>query len=168
MLRILVLVALSVSGAIIPCFATNPPPLATSSDPFDSYEKAARAALHVAMVIPESSMLEFCGAVLAIEGRFYFTKPVSSGSEHECTTHVPLPPGVSLAAIYHTHPQVTPILQTRALHNARQYFSRIDSEVARTLNVPSFIGLRWSEEIVVFEPPPRRTEQRRFTARIHK
>ncbi len=166
MLRILVLAALSVSGAIAPCFAANPP-LATSPEAFDSYEKAARAALRVAMAIPESGTHEFCGAVLAIERRFYFTEPVSSGSERECTTHVPLPPGVSLAAIYHTHPQVTPILQSRALHTTRQYFSRMDRETARTLNVPSFIGLRWSEEVVVFEPA-RRPAGSRFAATIRK
>jgi hypothetical protein len=163
MLRALVWIALSAAGAVASSAAVAQSPLVTAPEAFDSYEKAARAALRVAMANPASSAHEYCGAVLAIEGRFYFTEPMSSGSERECTVHVPLPQGVLLAAIYHTHTQVIPILQTRALRNTRRYFSRIDRETARALKVPSFIGLRGSEEVVVYEPP-RGAEGRRFVA----
>jgi hypothetical protein len=163
MLRALALIVLSVSGGVAPCATGAHSSPAIASEAFDSYEKAARAALRMAMAISASSAYEYCGAVLAIEGRFYFTEPVSSESERECTARVLLPQGVSLAAIYHTHPQVVPMLETRALRNMRRYFSRLDQETARALNVPSFLGLRWSEEVVVFEPR-RRPEGDRFTA----
>lgn len=112
------------------------------------------------MANPESSAHEYCGAVLAIEGRFYFTLPATSESERDCTVHVPLPEGASLAAIYHTHTHIVPIAQTRVLANKRSYFSRIDQQTARALRVPSFIGLRWSGEVVMYEPPARREGSR--------
>ena len=168
MFRTLISIVFNVSSVIAPCVVTANPPLETASDSFDSYEKAAHAALRVAMAIPESTTHEFCGAVLAIEGRFYFTQPMSSGSETECTTRVPLPEGVSLAAIYHTHPQVTPILKTSVLCNARHNFSRLDLATAKALKVPSFIGLPWSREIVVFKPPIRRPVTTQYAATIRK
>ncbi|MBI3564842.1 MAG: hypothetical protein HY079_06575 [Elusimicrobia bacterium] len=120
-----------------------PPPVSAvvESEAYASAEQAAVAGLRIAMA--RSGRYENGGAVVAKDGSFYRTEPVSNGDEGHIRFAVEVPAGARLVAIFHTHPDAGP--QTRL-------FSQDDVAEAAKLGLTSYIGVMDDRVIRRFTP----------------
>jgi hypothetical protein len=125
-------------------------PLATlSTDSFDTLDAAALAAEAAAM--PLSDHFEYGGVLIERAGRYYYTLPVTSGSNKELALRFSLPGDVKLAASFHTHPKYG---------DCDNYFSPTDVDAATRMRLPSYIGALIDGSIHRFVPGRTRTVSR--------
>jgi hypothetical protein len=115
--------------------------LAPDAAAYASMQAAARAAITTAL--PLSTESEYGGVLIRCERGHYATEPVTSGNPRNVEYRAPIPKGCRLEGVYHTHVGK----DARALK-----FSNIDIRAARTLHIPSFLGVHVDTQIRVFDP----------------
>jgi hypothetical protein len=115
--------------------------LAPDAAVYASMQAAARAAITAAL--PLSIESEYGGVLMRCERGHFATEPVTSGNPRNVEYRAPVPKGCTLEGVYHTHTGK----DARALK-----FSNIDIRAARTLHIPSFLGVHVDTQIRVFDP----------------
>lgn len=135
------------------CFAAKPLSKFNSkiSNAEVSVEKAATLALRLS--VKKSTSLEYGGCLFrkTSDGAaaFYFTEPATNGSPDEFAITCELPSGAKLVGLYHTHPQ-----------GSEPGISTNDIDVARKLNVVSFVAFIDQSKIMSFTPGKTRVRGR--------
>jgi hypothetical protein len=108
---------------------------------YPTLEVAALAAL--AAALPLSERFEYGGVIAECLGSYHVSTPVTNRDEVHVEYEVRIPRGCQLAALYHTHPS----------NDGRPTrFSPDDVNTARTLGVPSFIGVWADRSVRLFDP----------------
>lgn len=109
---------------------------------FPTLNAAAVAALAAALAI--SARHEYGGVLLACEGGYFATAPVTTYQERRVDFKAEFPLECTLEGVYHTHPGP-------ALEAAR--FPMTDIVQARILSVPSYIVVAADGTVRVYIPP---------------
>lgn len=113
---------------------------------FTSLESAAIAGLTSAN---KHFGVEYGGVVYKIGDKYYFTNPITQNDNQQVQFAVRLHHGAKIVALFHTHPSA----------QDSDEFSAMDIKVANALNVPSYIAVQESGEILVYKPgDPTSTE----------
>lgn len=137
MFRSLIILSLLVSAQTL---AETPKPLSLPSGECSaSINEAIVAAMKVAMVDHTS---EYGGAIYQDGDKFCYTTPVTQNSNTSVDFRISKPAGTKLVALYHTHPD----------RIGESEFSPSDLNLAKDMNLLSFIGFHKSQEIRVFDP----------------
>lgn len=110
---------------------------------FDTMNDAATAAVR-AITTTETEQM---GGVYSSDGKFYFTQPVGNEEVAAVSTHILLPRGSKLVAVFHNHPKAV-------LHDldTSEYFSECDINLAKSLKVTSYILVIKDNTIHSFTP----------------
>lgn len=153
-------VALALLMLPVVSFAANPVSKFNSntSEPESSLEDAAMAALRLSA--KKSSSIEYGGCLFkdtrikdtrikdtrSGAAIFHFTEPATNGSPDDFAISCDIPSGTKFVGLYHTHPR-----------GSEPGISANDIEVARKLNVTSFVAFVDQRKIVSFTPGKTRT-----------
>jgi hypothetical protein len=111
-------------------------------------EGAAAGALRLSR--SKSASIEYGGCLFRStdsgEPAFFFTEPATNGSTDDFSISCDLPAGAKLVGLYHTHPR-----------GSETGISSNDIEVAKKLNVVSFVAFIDEQKIMSFTPGKTRT-----------
>jgi hypothetical protein len=113
----------------------------------EGYSNAAQAAQAAIRDSEDRSIVfEYGGGIYLRAGAYFYTAPVSSGSDREIRTFtLRIPGNATLVALYHTHP--------RSLTNDESgLVSEMDRQTANSMRVRSFIGVVRSGTIITYTP----------------
>lgn len=127
-----------------------PPPIDTVG--YETLDAAALAAEQATEKISFDSGYEFGGVLLERDGKFYYTIAGTSKDPTHLELRVGFPSTYHMVGLYHTHP---------AGHEGEtsRWFSPEDIRVAKTLRVPSYIGVQYEQGAVrKYIPNVSRTE----------
>jgi proteasome lid subunit RPN8/RPN11 len=144
MMRLLLVVLMA--GAARPAAAapddaaTLPVSMLSETLAYDALEDAAVAALRSAAA--QSEKFEYAGALVRSDAGFFFTEAVTARDEANIRYAIRVPQGFALAGIYHTHPS----------GDGSEVFSPTDVQQAKSLGLPSFIGVMDDDSVREFEP----------------
>jgi|GEM_PF-2339962 len=103
-------------------------------------EDAAVAALRAAAA--QSGEFEYAGALVRSDAGFFYTDAVTAHDDSKVRYAVRVPEGFALAGIYHTHPS----------GDGSRVFSPTDVQQAKSLGLPSFIGVMDDDCVRMFSP----------------
>lgn len=120
-------------------------PLPANATAYASLDEAAVAALKVS--VSQSQKIEFAGCLFTDQSKFYFTTPVNSGGEDSFRAACLAPADLKLVGLFHTHP-----------FGAEYGVSAADIQVAKQLNVTSYVAFIEQNEAVKYIPGRSRTE----------
>lgn len=133
-MRNLLILLILISGNAIA--GDLPATIIKDSPAFATMQEASLAGMDVANT--EANGIEFGGAVVQLNGKFFYTNPVTIESEHSVNFRVLIPVGAKIVAIYHIHPILKSGLD-QSDNAISMVFSEGDIDMAKKLNVPSFI-----------------------------
>lgn len=108
---------------------------------YDTLDQCAIAAEQATEQISFHSGYEFGGVLLEKDGKFYYTIAGTSKQPTHFELRVGFPSTYHMVGLYHTHPQGTEGETSR-------WFSVEDVRVAKTLRVPSYIGVEYEQGAV--------------------
>lgn len=119
---------------------------------FNTRDEAAKAAFTVAL--PLSVGVEYGGAILQCGENFIFTEAVTLNHHSDVMFKIGRPVTCVVAGLYHTHPKTDTGFKDSDNNLNRQstYFSPADIEIAKKLNLASYIGVQTDNTIRVFIP----------------
>jgi len=113
---------------------------------YPTVDEAAIAAERAAL--PRSHTYEYGGAIYrASNGLYGFTEPQTSHDPYHIEVRAKF--AGALVAIYHTHPGTTP---------SSREFSQDDKDTARSLKVPSYIGVVMDQTVRRYNPTTNRSD----------
>jgi proteasome lid subunit RPN8/RPN11 len=144
MIRVLLVALLAVAArpaaASSDAAAGMPVSALSETGHYDALQDAAVAALRAAAA--QSEKFEYAGALVRSDAGYFYTDAVTAHGEADIRYGVRVPEGFTLAGIYHTHPS----------GDGSILFSPTDVRQARSLGLPSFIGVLDDDSVRVFEP----------------
>lgn len=116
---------------------------------YDSERDAALAALtYVAEVAAkDTEPTEYIGIIYELNGKFLFTAPISGPPDKPVVSDIEWPAQATMAATYHNH----------VSGQGNEEFSSIDIRTARKLNVPAYLYVADTAEILRWHPDDGRS-----------
>lgn len=132
-------------GTLHACGAAHAADLCADQCAYPTPDEAAIAAERAAL--PLSSHYEYGGAIYRTSAGLYaYTTPQTSHDAHHIEIRAKF--AGKLVAVYHTHP---------GLGDSNKEFSPDDKDVARTLRVPSYIGVVADQSVRRYDPSQSRS-----------
>jgi hypothetical protein len=116
----------------------------TETIAYDSQDEAAKAALTEIFTTNSETSNEFAGVIVQMNGKYFYTCPVSSGETSSFSVRAAIPHNGKIVAIFHNHPGHE--------YSQLEYFSPNDVQVAKEMNLTSYIGVNASHNIHKFVP----------------
>jgi hypothetical protein len=111
---------------------------------YASAEAAAKAG--IADCIAQSTVLEYAGGVYTLNGAYFYTAPVTSGSDREVTAYkLRIPGNAKLVALFHTHPK-------SLTNDTSDSVSEQDKDTAKKMHLQSYIGVIRSGQVLTYTP----------------
>jgi len=136
----LFLVAARPASAAPDAAADLPVSALSETQSYGALEDAAVAALRAAAA--QSEKFEYAGALVRSDAGFFYTDAVTARDDASVRYAVRVPEGFALVGIYHTHPS----------GDGATLFSPTDVQQAKSLGLPSFIGVMDDESVRLFAP----------------
>ena len=98
----------------------------------------------VKAAISLSKDTEYAGSIYSLNGKFYYTLPVSQNKEDGVNYKILVPSGGKLQAIYHTHPNLA--------RSRPDEFSWSDIKTAKDMSLRMFVGVIADECVISYDP----------------
>jgi len=115
---------------------------------FETMDEAASAAVNNILTV--SKELEYAGVIWERSGRYYFTNPITTGSDGDVGSFkIALYPNSKIVALYHTHPMMP--------HN--DVFSSADVKFADDTKWTSYVGVITNTSHIVIRYVPGKTKK---------